>query len=559
MRWSRGKKRQARQSFIKNVLPVLTPLAVDPGSPFPFISNLSLSLAVTLRHPARGTHHFARVKIPRYWHRWMKVDGGIIALEEVVRHNLHDLFRGMEITGAHAFRVTRNADVRDNEEEADDLLSIISDRLRRRRFAPVVRLEVVSKMPISVRQLLIRHLTIDDADVFEGIMPVDPEALRSAASGEKAAWKPPVRASGPQNRLARASSCFDAIRKEDVLVHHPYDCFRATVLRFVEEAATDPCVVKIKQTLYRTSEDSQVLAALIHAAKTGKQVVVIVEAKTRNDEQLNLDWAKRLNHAGVRVEYGVRHFKTHAKVTQVVRLEGDAPVSYCHVGTGNYNSESAAVSSDVGIFTRDPVVVDDVSRLFGVLMGQARSQEYQKLLVSPGGMREAFLRLINDQAALMHHGRIRAAMNELDDVAIIQALYRAASAGTRIDLIVRGPCRLRPQVAGYSENISVISIVGPFRENLRIFCFGTGQTASVFIGSADWRRYHMDERVDIALPVTWPPIHRRLRAFLKMAVREQCLAWDLCAGGGYARRGGDPPGLHSLLMRGEGKGRSQVN
>ncbi len=541
-------QRQLRRFFVRNLLPALTPLAVDPGHPFPFISNLSLSLAVTLRHPSRGTDHFARVKIPRFRQRWLEVDGCTIALEEVVRHNLNDLFRGMEITGAHVFRVTRNADVRDNEEEAEDLLSMISDRLRRRRFAPVVRLEVESSMPKTVRNLLIHHLTIDKADVFEGAVLLDPGASRLAVSYGNAVDSSVVRLSRRPAKLERVLSCFDAIREADVLVHQPYDCFEDTVLRFVKEAAVDTSVVAIMQTLYRTSEDSAMLAALIRAAKAGKRVAVNVEAKARNDEQLNMAWAERLEDAGVRVTYGVPGLKTHAKMTLVVREEGDGTVRYCHVGTGNYNSESARVTSDVGIFTADPEIGADMCQLFNVLMEYAPKQEYRKLLVSPAGMREAFLRLIDEQAASRRRGRILAAMNELDDVAIIQALYRAAAEGTRIDLIVRGPCRLRPLVAGYSENIRVISIVGRFRENLRIFCFGSGPTASVFIGSADWRRYHLDDRVDIALPVACPAIHCRLREFLKMAIREQCLAWDLQAGGGYIRRQGAPPGLHARLM-----------
>ena len=388
--------------------------------------------------------------------------------------------------------------------------------------------------------------------MYEGETLVEPTACRLAAAHGRPEDKRSARISRVPKALNRARTCFHAIRKADVLVHHPYDSFPATVLRFVKEAAEDSRVIAIKQTLYRTSEDSQMLAALIQAAKAGKEVVVNVEAKARNDEQLNMAWAQRLEGEGVRVTYGVPGLKTHAKMTLVVREEEDGPAQYCHVGTGNYNSESAAESSDVGVFTCDPVVGADVSRLFNVLMGHASQQEYQRLLVSPGRMRKAFLQLIEREAESGSEGRIVAAMNELDDVAIIQALYRAAAAGAQISLIVRGPCRLRPLVEGYSENIRVLSIVGRFRENLRIFCFGSGPEACLFIGSADWRRYHLDERVDMALPIDCPVVHRRLREFLSMAVEEQCLAWDLQPGGGYVRRKGDPPGLHVRLLSSQG-------
>ena len=537
---------EIRRVFEQHTLPTLTPLAVDPGHPFPFISNLSQSLAVTLRHPKRGTRHFARVKIPRLQGGWMRLTGGVISLQEVVRHNLDDLFRGMDITGAYAFRVTRNADVRHNEEEADDLLTMISDHLRKRRFAPVVRLEVERSMPKNVRRLLMRHLLIGADDVYEGTVLLDPsDCLAVASLGEPECASPGYTPAVPP-AFSDSHSLFDVIRSKDILLHHPYESFQESVLRFVEEAAGDARVLAIKQTLYRTSEDSLILAALMRAAKAGKQVAVHVEAKARYDEEQNLAWGQRLEDAGVSVTYGLPRLKTHAKVTLVVRREDQLTETFCHIGTGNYNSESASTHSDVGILTADPDIGADITDLFNFLTGYAPVQDFRRILVAPAGMRRAFVDLIRREADSA--GYIVAAMNELDDAAIIKELYRAAAAGARVDLVVRGPCRLRPGLAGYSKNIRVVSIVGRFTENLRIFSFGAGDAAKVFIGSADWRRYHLDDRVEVAVPVQCPDVKRRLSRFLSGAVAEQHLAWELGPGGAYRHRRGPPPGLHERLM-----------
>ena len=536
---SRLQAAKLRSHFEQHVLPVLTPLAVDPGHPFPFVSNLSVSLAVTLRHPRRGTRHFARVKIPPQRGRWVSVDGIVVALTEVVKHNLDNLFRGMIITGAHAFRVTRNADLRHNEEEAEDLLTRISDHLRRRRFAPVVRLEVEHSMPKVVRQLLMRHLEIAGEGLYEGAALIDPsDCLAAAELGQPDYGQYPAHKAVIPAPFACPQDIFEAIRSEDILVHHPYECFRATVLRFVEEAAQDPRVLVIKQTLYRTTQDSEMLAALIRAAEAGKQVAVHVEAKARYDEQRNLAWGQRLEESGVNVTYGLSRLKTHAKVTLVVREEADGTSTYCHIGTGNYNSESAATHSDVGIFTCDSDIGADITNLFHFLSGYASQQAYRKILVAPAGMRQAFVNMIRHEAQYGGAGRIIAAMNELDDAAIIQELYRAAAAGVRIELMVRGPCRLRPGLSGYSDSIRVVSIVGRFTENLRVFSFAAGGRPRVFIGSADWRRYHLDQRVEVAVPILSPAIRARLDRFLAMAVEDAHRGWDLGADGGYTHRGG---------------------
>ncbi len=536
---------ELRRVFVEHILPTLTPLAVDPGHPFPFISNLSRSLAVTVRHPKRGTRHFARVKVPRLHGGWIKLTGGVISLQEVVRHNLDDLFRGMDITGAYAFRVTRNADLRHNEEEADDLLTMISDHLRRRRFAPVVRLEVERSMPRKLHRLLMRHLLIDTDDIYEATALLDPsDCLELASLAEPECAGAFVAAAPPA--FSGDRSLFDVIRTKDILLHHPYESFQESVLRFVKEAADDPHVLAIKQTLYRTSEDSMILAALMRAAQAGKQVAVHVEAKARYDEEQNLAWGQRLEDSGVSVTYGLPRLKTHAKVTLVVRSEDEVTETFCHIGTGNYNSESASTHSDVGILTVDADIGADITDLFNFLTGYAPVQDFRKVIVAPAGMRQAFINLIRREAA--DAGHIMAAMNELDDAAIIQELYRAAAAGARIDLVVRGPCRLRPGLAGYSENIRVVSIVGRFTENLRIFSFGAGDAPDLFVGSADWRRYHLDERVEVAVPVLCPELRGRLMTLLTGAVGEQHLAWELGPSGAYRHRRGPGPGLHERLM-----------
>ena len=544
------------EHFRENVFPVLTPLAVDPGHPFPFLSNLSLSLAVTLRDPARNTDQFARVKVPANRDRWVPLDRPhhYVPLEQVIAHNLDDLFRGMEIRSVHAFRVTRNADIRRNGEEADDLLEMISEELRERRFAPVVRLEIDPDMPEDVRSLLMDELGIGPADVYETnsiLGHVDCMALAEIDRPEHhfSAWKPGIpprlRHEGDPTALVRKGrtaeypNIFAAIRESDILVHHPYDSFQESVQRFVEEAAEDPQVLAIKQTLYRTSENSPIVGALVDAAEQDKQVAVLVEVKARFDEADNIEWGRKLEGSGVHVAYGLVGLKTHAKVTLVIRQEEDGPRTYCHIGTGNYNPETARQYTDLGLLTCNEDIGYDVTNLFHYLTGYAPEQHYRELLVAPQNMRVRFEELIQrevDHATSGSEGHIIAKMNQLNDEGIIEELYRASRAGVQVDLIVRGHCRLRPGLEGYSDNIRVISILGRFLEHTRIYYFGNDGASEVYIGSADWMSRNLNDRVEAIVEVKEARHKERLIDLLSRALTDRRSAWDLHSDGRYVQR-----------------------
>lgn len=543
--------------FAEQVYPVLTPLAVDPGHPFPFISNLSLSLAVELRG-ADGEFHFARVKIPSEQPRWVAVPGDeslFVPLEELVRENVGRLFRGMEVVACHPFRVIRNADVTRFEEEAEDLIAMISEELRERRTAPVVRLEVHAGMPDHVRELLLRELELDSMDLMplEGDLGLaDCLALSELPVPEHRfpPWEPvvPTRLSRPTESDDAAPGIFSVIRDGDLLVHHPYESFAASVQRLVEEAAEDPEVLAIKQTLYRTSSDSRVIRALIRAAERGKQVAVLVEVKARFDEQNNIEWARMLENHGVHIAYGLVGLKTHAKVVLVIRRERGRPRTYCHIGTGNYHADTARVYTDLGLLTADPDIGADAMELFHALTGHAPGQSYRRLLVAPAHLGDAFVERIRREASKGSHGRIVAKMNALDDPGLIRELYRASMEGVRIDLIVRGHSRLRPGVPVYSENIRVRSIVGRFLEHDRIFRFGD----EVWIGSADWRERNLHERVEVVTPVLDPGLRDRLVRVLDFALADNQLAFELQADGSWIRSapgpGDTPVNLHRVLM-----------
>ena len=546
----------ADQYFRDHVFPVLTPLAVDSGRPFPFLSNLSLSLAITLRHPERGTEHFARVKVPSNRDRWVSLSapGHYVPLEQVIAHNLDDLFRGMDVVSAHAFRVTRNADVRRDEEEADELLKMISEELRERRFAPVVRLEVDPQMPPVLRRLLAEELRLAPTDTYESPGLLGHADLTSLAQVDRPAhrfapWEPVIprrlrREGDPATLVRRGKTAvypnfFAAIRDRDLLVHHPYESFQESTLRFVEEAAQDPQVLAIKQTLYRTSANSPVVGALVEAANRGKQVAVLVEVKARFDEANNIEWGRTLEESGVHVAYGLVGLKTHTKVTLVIRQEEDAPRAYCHIGTGNYNPTTARQYTDFGLFTCHPDVGRDITNLFHALTGYAPDQEYHKLLVAPQNMRSRFETLIQreiDHAQDGGNGRIVAKMNQLNDEGLIAHLYRAAQAGVEIDLIVRGHCRLRPGLDGVSDSIRVISILGRFLEHSRVYYFGNDGTPEVYIGSADWMSRNLNDRVEAIVEVTDPQHRMRLIGLLDCALHDPCTAWDLRPDGRYVRR-----------------------
>jgi polyphosphate kinase len=533
--------------FRSSVYPILTPLAVDPGHPFPFISNQSLSLAIVLRHPERGTEHFARLKIPTARTRWVTLEPGrrYLAVEQLILRHIDELFRGMTVESAHLFRLTRNADMQRDDEEAEDLLQMISEELRERRFAPVVRLEVEPEMPVHVRELLCRELEIDLLEIHEVHGMIDLSGLATFADLDlpELRYEPWDPVTPPRMRHIgqdeEAPDTFAVLRAGDVLVHHPYDSFNFSVQRFIEEAADDPQVLAIKQTLYRTSDDSRVVQALARAAERGKQVAVLVEVTARFDEENNIEWAQLLEKSGAHVTYGVVGLKTHSKVTLVVREETEGIRAYCHVGTGNYHARTARLYSDIGLLTCAPDVGWDIVHLFHYLTGFAPEQEYQRLLVAPRDLRAALLRLVEREIAHQRDhgdGRIILKMNALDDAVMIRALYRASRAGVRVDLIVRGHTRLRPGLAGHSENIRLISIIGRFLEHDRIFCFHNHGEPDVFIGSADWRRRNLDGRVEAVVRIDDPAHSRQLHDTLLLALADNCQAWELDGHGTYTLR-----------------------
>jgi polyphosphate kinase len=536
--------------FHANVFPVLTPLAVDPGHPFPYISNLSLSIAVVLRGPD-GEERFARVKVPKIIPRWVPLTGAnhFVPLEQVIGANLESLFPGVEILGWYLFRITRNTDLQiESSDEADDLLSLIQEEVRNRRFAEVVRIEVHASMPTSLRSLLLAEfsdqqeppaLPLVAEDLYEAQGLMDTVDLQALAALDVPALRDPVFHPGTQPRLAASRNIFDVIREGDLFLHHPYDSFATSVERFIQAAAEDPDVLAIKLTLYRTGGDSSIARLLAQAAARGKQVAVLIELQARFDEENNIIWAHRLEDVGVHVSYGVPGLKTHAKVMLVVRREGDTMRRYVHIGTGNYNPKTARVYTDFGLLTADPQLGADLSDLFNVLTGFAAPAGYRKLIVAPHGMRPRFLDMIHREIAHRRAGRparILAKMNALVEPEIIAALYEASQAGVPIDLIVRGICCLRPGLPGVSETIRVISIVGRFLEHSRGFYFLNGGAEEVYIGSADWMPRNLERRIEAVAPID-DPVHRRtLLDLLELMWQDNRQAWDLRPDGTYVQR-----------------------
>ncbi|HEV2290611.1 MAG TPA: polyphosphate kinase 1 [Gemmatimonadales bacterium] len=529
-----------------NVFPVLTPLAVDPAHPFPHISNLSLSLAVMLRSD-RGDERFARVKVPRLLPRWVPLGDGhrFVPLEQVIGANLEALFPGVEIIGWSTFRVTRNTDVQIDPEEAEDLLSLIQEELRNRRFGEVTRVEVSPRTPVAIRQMLLDELAeeapawLGGEDIYEvrGIMAAGD--LLGLAGIEVPELRDPAFHPGTPPRLAAARTVFEALREGDVLAHHPYDSFATTVERFIREATEDPDVVALKLTLYRTGADAGIARALQHAAERGKQVAVLIELQARFDEENNITWARRLEDAGVHVSYGVAGLKTHTKVMLVVRREGDQMRRYVHIGTGNYNPKTARLYTDFGLFSADPELAADLTDLFNVLTGFAQPAAYRKLIVAPRGMRERFLALIRREAGHARAGRparIVAKMNALVDPEVIAALYDASEAGVQVDLVVRGICCLRPGLPGVSERIRVVSVVGRFLEHSRAFLFHNDGQDDAFIGSADWMPRNLDRRIEAVVPVTDPAHRATIRHVLTLMLEDNRQAWDLGPDGDWTQR-----------------------
>ena len=534
-----AERAQLSTYFHEQVFPVLTPLAVDPAHPFPFVSGLSLNLAVTVKLPDDGGQHFARIKVPDNVDRFVELgrrEGSsdivrFLPMEELIAAFLPVLFPGLEIVEHHAFRITRNADFEVEEDRDEDLLQALERELARRRFGSPVRLEVSDDMTESMLELLLRELDVDPGDVIEVPGLLDLTSLWQIYRVDRPALKDPpfVPATPPAfGERETPKSIFSTLRDGDVLVHHPYDSFSTTVQRFIEQAAADPNVLAIKQTLYRTSGDSPIVNALIDAAAAGKQVVALVEIKARFDEQANIKWARALERAGVHVVYGLIGLKTHCKTCLVVRREGSTIRRYCHIGTGNYNPKTARLYEDVGLLTAAPDIGADLTDLFNSLTGYSRKDSYRNLLVAPHGVRKGIIERIEREITATREGaecRIRLKANALVDEQVIDALYRASQAGARVEVVVRGICALRPHGAGYSENITVRSILGRFLEHSRIIHFRA--IDEFWIGSADMMHRNLDRRVEVMAEVKDPRLKSQLDEVFESAMNPATRCWEL--------------------------------
>jgi len=525
-----------RQRFIDEIYPVLTPLAVDPGHPFPYISTLSLSIAVGLRDPETGERHFARVKVPQILPRLFEVEPHrFILLDQIIEANLDLLFTGMDVDEHHLFRVTRNADLAIEEDEADDLLMAIEEELRRRRFGEAVRLEVERSMPLATRRILLSGLGLGDDDAYEIKGMLDLTGLRQIADLDRPELKSPPWTPVTPPRLVppdedEPADVLAAIRIGDLLVHHPYESFVASVERFIAQAVDDPDVLTIKMTLYRTSGDSPIVRDLIRAAERGKQVVVLVEIKARFDEEANIVWARKLEQAGAHVVYGLVGLKTHSKVCLVVRREGSGLRRYVHIGTGNYNPKTARLYTDLGLLSCRPELGADVTDLFNVLTGLSRQRTFRRLLVAPHSLRSRFLELVDreiDHAALGHEARIVVKLNAIVDQPSIEALYRASQKGVRVDVIARAACSLLPGVKGVSDNVTVRSIVGEFLEHSRIWGFANGGEGEWYIGSADLMDRNLDRRVEAMVPVEDAEARNRIAEIIDIMLQDDRRSWQL--------------------------------
>ncbi|MDR0482326.1 MAG: RNA degradosome polyphosphate kinase [Cellulomonadaceae bacterium] len=582
------RREQERMSkfFRRQLFPVLTPLAVDPAHPFPYISGLSMNLAVLVRNPQTGKEHFARVKVPESLPRFIAVDEkgrpsaptsatasaiasptgakkrtSFVPLEEVIGQHLDKLFTGMVVEEVHQFRVTRNEDVEVEEDDAENLLKAMEKELLRRRFGPPVRLEVAAGISQRILSLIVRELGMDSADVYVLPAPLDFTGLNIIADIERPTLHYPPHVPTTARDLAEVESAsarniFDVMARRDVLLHHPYDSFSTSVQAFLNQAAADPKVLAIKQTLYRTSGDSPIVDALIDAAEAGKQVLALVEIKARFDEEANISWARKLEHAGVHVVYGIVGLKTHAKLSLVVRQESTGLVRYCHVGTGNYHPKTARLYTDHGLLTCDPNVGQDLTRLFNQLSGYAPRARFHRLLVAPRSVRAGLLERIDREIAAAQAGEeawVKIKVNSAVDETLIDALYRASQAGVKVDLIVRGICGLKPGIPGLSENIRVRSVLGRFLEHSRIFAFanvagpaigeGSDRGPEVFIGSADLMHRNLDRRVEALIRVSDVDHIDTLLDLLELTLDEGTSSWWLEADGTWTR--------HSLNAEGE--------
>ena len=546
-----SERARVHEFFEAQVFPVLTPLAVDPGHPFPYISNLSLSLAVDIKDPVTGKAHFARVKVPRSLPRWVSIGRGhhYVPLEDVIGTHLGALFPGMEVQRWFTFRITRYSDLDLGQmDQPEDLLETIEQQVFQRRFGEVVRLEVQRDMPERIRALLLEELSESETQL---VAPLGPDDVHDAddllelgdlmqlAMIDLPELRDPSHSPQVPAAFKDARNLFDAIRERDVLVHHPYESFSASVETFLEAAANDPQVLAIKLTLYRTSGDTAIVRALTEAAEAGKQVAVIIELQARFDETNNITFARTMESVGIHVAYGLPGLKTHAKTILVVRRDADGIRRYVHIGTGNYNTKTARLYTDMGLFTCHPEIGADLSDLFNSLTGVSRQKFYRRLAVAPVTLRARMLELIDRETAHARAGkggRIIAKMNALVDPEIIAALYRASQAGVSVDLIIRGICCLVPGLTGMSEHIRVISIIGRFLEHSRVAFFANAGNPEYYIGSADWMPRNFDRRVEVMTPIEDPGLHKGLEAVLATCLQDNRQAWELGADGQYRRR-----------------------
>jgi polyphosphate kinase len=561
VRWNdldREEQRFAKKLFKDRIFPVLTPLAVDPAHPFPYISGLSLNLAVTIRNPKTDKEHFARVKVPPIFDRFVPLGNQrFVPLEDVIGEHLKRLFPGMEVLEAHTFRVTRNEDLEVEEDDAENLLAALEKELLRRRFGPPVRLEVEESMTEGVLDLLVSELGVGAEEVVRLPGPLDLRGLHGIADQNREELKYPAFVPTTHPLLAEVESSapvdvFKATRRHDVLLHHPYDSFATSVQRFIEQAAADSHVLAIKQTLYRTSGDSPIIDALIDAAEAGKQVLVLVEIKARFDEEANIRWARKLEQAGCHVVYGLVGLKTHCKLAMVVRDEPDGIRRYTHIGTGNYNPKTSRMYEDLGLLTTDELIGEDVAHLFNNLSGWSRNASYGQLMVAPDSVRTGLVNRIERE--IEHHragrpARIRMKMNSLVDEAIMDALYLASQQGLPVQLVTRAICALRPGVPGLSETIEVRSILGRFLEHSRVYWFDNGGEPEAWIGSADMMHRNLDRRVEVLVRLPEAALVEEVGEMLDLAFWHDTSAWELRSDGDWVRNAGKVSYQEALIER----------
>lgn len=561
-------KQFAKTYYEEQVFPVLTPLMVDPALPFPFISNLTISLAVSLKKPDEDELQFARVKVPEVFPQWLNLNipenknkNVFVSLVQVIQYNLQDLFPDAEVQDVMPFRITRNADLEHDEEDAEDLLELISEEIRQRRFADVVRLEHGKNSNPWMVQFLKEELELEDEHIYQVKGLLDYTSLKVISTLNiphlrYKHWEPQV----PLSFMEAAGNIFESIKRQDIFVHHPYESFSSTVEKFISQAARDPNVLAIKMTLYRMGDSNTMIQELIKAAESGKQVVCIIELKARFDEQRNINWAQKMEKAGIHIVYGVIGYKTHCKTTLVLRREGSGIVSYAHIGTGNYNPVTSRIYTDVGLLTMNKKITEDLVQLFHLLTGRSFKRHFKKILVAPVNMKENFLEFIDREKRFALAGkpaRIIAKCNSLEDQDIIKNLYEASQAGVHIDLIVRGFCTLRPGIEGLSDRVRVLSVIGRFLEHSRIFYFQNGEEKTIdgefYIGSADWMHRNLHTRLEVATPIIERKLKRRLWEILNATLSDYRSVWEMDGAGKYKQRSEAGPigdvGTHDRLMQ----------